>query len=415
MLKADTTRLLLLATTLAIGGCSFGPRALEKTHGPFAAATVRVDEEQFLRNIVRLRYVETPQSLEVNSIASQYELDLGAEARPFFSTEATGDLFKSFTTILPFASVSGANRPTITMAPSDDGLAVRQFLTPISLETLVFLTQSGWPVSDVMRIWVDRLNGVPNWMPASGLTRNVLPDFERFRVACDLLQSAQDQELLSLHSEDRFVELSGPLEKEAITASALVEAAKNGLEYRPKGDGKTWMLTKKEKGLVLVVNPTGRGNIVVQELVRSLNLKPDQDRYELSAATGVADPAKNPTQPSTALRLTPRSSAQALFFLANGVDVPSKHLECGLVKQPEGPPPSAATEGVFRVHSCKGSKHRPPACAYLAIWHRDHWFYIDDRDQESKATLLLMLQLRRLDFQRQQIGSVPALTLPVGR
>ncbi|WP_204249728.1 hypothetical protein [Gemmata sp. SH-PL17] len=49
------------------------------------------------------------------------------------------------------------------------------------------------------------------------------------------------------------------------------------------------------------------------------------------------------------------------------------------------------------------------------MWYRDHWFYIDDRDLESKSTLLLMLQLRRLDFQRQRIGNVPALTLPVGR
>jgi hypothetical protein len=49
------------------------------------------------------------------------------------------------------------------------------------------------------------------------------------------------------------------------------------------------------------------------------------------------------------------------------------------------------------------------------VWYRDHWFYIDDRDQETKATLVLMLQLRRLDFQRQKIGTVPALTLPVGR
>jgi hypothetical protein len=32
-----------------------------------------------------------------------------------------------------------------------------------------------------------------------------------------------------------------------------------------------------------------------------------------------------------------------------------------------------------------------------------------------KATLLLMLPLRRLDFERQHLGGVPALTLPVGR
>lgn len=407
--------LLVQVVALACGGCAFGPRALEKTHGPFADAALRVDEEQFLKNIVRLRYVESPLALDVNSIASQYELDLGAEARPFFSTEATGDLFRSFTRVLPFASVSGANRPTISMAPSDDASAVRQFLTPISMDTLIFLAQSGWPVSSVVRIWVDRLNGIPNWMGGSGPPRGLAPDFERFQAACELLQTAQDLELLSVQAEDRHIEMGGRLGKEAVTAAALVEAAKNGFEYRTPDEGKTWSLTKKERHLVLVVNPAGRDHPVLHELVRALNLMPNQDRYELAPATGLIDPAKNLVAPSAALRFTPRSSAQAHFFLANGVEVPPEHLACGLVRQPEGSSSTSATTGVFRVYSCKGHKHRPPPCAYLAVRYRDHWFYIDDRDQETKATLFLMLQLRRLDFRRQQIGSVPALTLPLGR
>ena len=409
-------RLITILAVMVVHGCSFGPRALEKTHGPFSAAAVLVDEEQFLKNIVRLRYIESPLNLEVNSIASQYELEMSAEARPFFGTEATtSDLFRSFSTILPFVGVSGANRPTISMSPTDDGTAVRQFLTPISTDTLVFLTQAGWPISTVVRIWVDRLNGIPNWMPPSGPPRNVAPDFERFRAASELMQVAQDQELMTVHVDDQFVEFGGPIAREAITAAAMVEAAKNGFEYRPKGDGKTWVLAKKERRLVLEVNPAGRDNPIIHELVKALHLKPNQDRYELSSAFGVIDPAKNPTPPSGSLRFTPRSSAQALFFLANGVDVPEEHLARGIVRLPGGALTLDATEGVFRVHSCKGNKHRPPACAYLAVWYRDHWFYIEDSDQETKATLFLMLHLRRLDFRRQQVGSEPTLTLPVGR
>lgn len=39
----------------------------------------------------------------------------------------------------------------------------------------------------------------------------------------------------------------------------------------------------------------------------------------------------------------------------------------------------------------------------------------EDRDHDSKATLFLMSQLRQLDFKRQQIGTLPALTLNVGK
>jgi hypothetical protein len=119
----------LAVSAVLAAGCSFGPKAIERTHGKYGAAVQRVEEEQFLKNVVRLRYVEAPRNLDVAAIAAQYELSAGAEARPFFSTEATGDLFRSFTTILPFASVGGANRPTVSLDPQDDASTVRQFLT----------------------------------------------------------------------------------------------------------------------------------------------------------------------------------------------------------------------------------------------------------------------------------------------
>src|SRR5262249_49476135 len=160
--------------------------------------------------------------------------------------------------------------------------------------------------------------------------------------ACELLQAAQDQELLSVHAEDRTIEMSGPLDKETVTGAAVVEAAKSGFEYRLRDDGKTWVLVKRERKLVLGVNPAGQGSPVVLELTELLNLKPGQDRYEILTATGVPDPGRNPTEPSAALRLAPRSSAQALFFLANGVEIPPEHVACGLVRQPMGQEPTEA-------------------------------------------------------------------------
>ena len=69
------------------------------------------------------------------------------------------------------------------------------------------------------------------------------------------------------------------------------------------------------------------------------------------------------------------------------------------------------TRGLFEVHACKG--HKPPPTAYVAIKNRGYWYYIDDRDQASKSTLTLVLQLSRLDFGTQK-ATGPILTLPVG-
>jgi hypothetical protein len=316
---------------------------------------------------------------------------------------------------LPFFGTSVANRPTVSMVPQDDGTTVRQFMTPISFETIKVLVQSGWPVSSVMRIWVDRINGVPNFMPPSGPVRAAPPDYARFLRVCEIMQHAQDAEWLSVVADERAVQIGGAIPADKVTSTAMIEAARNQLELRPKDDGREWALVRLELKLFLRINPSGRGQPDIDELIQLLHLKPGLEAYELQIAGGVSDPEKNPAEPSATIRLTPRSIAQAYFYLANGVEVPACDIQSGKVRLPEGADPLEYTDGIFRVHCCRGHAHKRPPCAFVAIHHRDHWFYVDDRDQLTKSTFVLMMQLRRLDFKRQEISSVPSLTLPVGR
>ena len=111
---------------------------------------------------------------------------------------------------------------------------------------------------------------------------------------------------------------------------------------------------------MLKVNPAGRGRPKLAELATLLNLKPGEERYELVVAAGVPDPAKNPTEPVAALRVTPLSTAQALFFLANGVEIPPEHPACQLVRlSADGADPAGATRRVFRVHCPAGHERKP--------------------------------------------------------
>jgi hypothetical protein len=70
------------------------------------------------------------------------------------------------------------------------------------------------------------------------------------------------------------------------------------------------------------------------------------------------------------------------------------------------------TDGLFAVHACTG--HKPPNTGCVAVKHRGYRYFIDDRDQASKATLTLVLGISRLDFARIQ-PAAPFLKLPVGR
>ena len=267
-------------------GCAFGPRVLEKTHGRYQESVRQVDEEQLLRNIVHLRYSEVPLALNVSSIATQYELAGAAEARPFFLAPNPSNskiMFRTFTSILPDLSVSGANRPTITLVPGDNSETIQRFLTPVPMETLLFLTETSWPVAVIFRLWVERLNGVPNAVTASGPARGVISDYQRFRRLAELFQYAQDHEMASIRSELRDTPLSGPIPAGSVTAATVVEAAKAGMEYRPSDDGPTWTLIRKQNKMMIRVNPEAIDSPEMEEMTRLMNLRPGQLYYDSSS------------------------------------------------------------------------------------------------------------------------------------
>jgi hypothetical protein len=405
---------------LSADGCSLGPKELHQSHGAYNESVRRVDEEQLLRNIIHMRYNEAPSRLDVSAIAAQYELTAQAEARPFFlapNPSNSNVIFKTFTAILPDAQVTGANRPTISFTPADDGDGIRRFLTVIPLETLTFLAQTSWPVSTVLRLWVERVNGVPNADTASGPPRHLIPDFARFQRIAELCQEVQDRRLILLHSEQRTTTVGGPIPREAVTASALLEAAKSDMEYRPRADG-LWELFRKQRVLVLEVTSEGERSAEVAELLRLLHLQPGRRIYDVVTRSGGGpDPQREPIPTLDQLQIVPRSTAQVYFYMANGVEVPDEHLKKGLAVAPVDDSGVVfdlreVTRGLFEVHASKC--HKAPANAYLAVHYRGYWFWIDDSDDASKASFALILQLSRLDLARQRPGG-PALTLPVGR
>jgi hypothetical protein len=407
-----------LALFAGAGGCTFGPKMLEQTHSRYNQSIRHVYEEQLLENIIRCRYNESPFKLSVSSIAAQYELSGGGEARPFFvAPNSSNGIFKTFTSVLPDVTVGGANRPTITLIPSGSD-AIRRFLTPIAPETLVYLGSTCWPISTVLRLYAERVNGVPNAPSASGPQRDFAPDFARFQRVAYLVQMAQDLNLAVLSAADRPTALGAPIAAASVTSAAAVEAAKNGLEYQPSGDGRSWVLVRKERRLVLELNPGDLDHPVTRELMSLLNLQAGERTFEIVGSGDVADPIKFPRPPSRELRITPRSTAQVFFYLANGIDVPDEHVTTGLVPLTLAPDGTtfdmrSITDGLFHVFTC--AERKPPPTAYVAVKYRGYWYYIDDTDQASKTTFALVLQLARIDLGAQEPTGGPFLTLPVGR
>lgn len=411
---------ILLVWSLAAGasGCSLGPRALERTRLPYNEAVKVTTEEQLLLNIVRLRYTDSPSSLGVTTIAAQFELQRNLQLTPFFAAagSGSGNDIRSFSNLLPQAQLNTADRPTISLTPLDDGEFTRRLFTPLSLDGTIYLAKTTWPIATVFRLYLENMNWVPNAQLASGPTPKQVSPFADFLRGIEAMQVLQVRGQIVFGTEERSEKLSGPLPAAAITARDVVEAAKNGHEYRPDVKGDTWSLVKRGQFPVLHVDPQALALPETLEFVRTFRLKPGLTKYDVTVETLNPFPSTYPAEGVTNLDLETRSLLQALYFVSHGVDIPPEHVERSLARMTLDDNGQVfdwqeVMHGLFRVCWAKGPK-RPP-CAHVAVQYQGYWFYIDETDQDTKTTFSLLMELSRLEL-TAKTGVGPLLTLPLG-
>ena len=150
-------KLWLVLVVFAASGCdSFGPKSLTGTHSLYNQAIVTSLNEQFLQNLVRLRYRDPPYFVEVSSVTASLRFEAVVGLDVTLSTGGGGD------PVGPSTGVVYSTTPTITYTPLRGEDFLRNLLTPISLESFFVLTQSGWSVSRVFGICVEQINDLEN-------------------------------------------------------------------------------------------------------------------------------------------------------------------------------------------------------------------------------------------------------------
>ncbi|MFO0841824.1 MAG: hypothetical protein U0797_05410 [Gemmataceae bacterium] len=371
-------------------------------------------EEQMLLNIVRLRYTDSPSSLGVTAITDQKEKSHSLKLVPFFA--ASGDANpRPFSTLLPQVEVNGAERPVLTMTPLDDQEFTRKLFTPLPLEGLAYLSRTTWPISVVFRLWLENLNWVSNAETASGPTPAVPPVYEEFLRGMQALQRLQDERKVAFFNEEREETLAEDVPADGVSGRDALEAAKAGLLYRKDAKTGKWALVKKQPQPVLKVRPDSLADPDVQELCRAFSLEVGRASYDLQ--TEKVDPylSNKPPRGLTVLDMESRSLLQVLYFVAHGVEVPPCHLAEGLAKatlEPDGTvfDWQRVLGGLFLVRS--GCGKRPPPEAHVAVHYLGHWFWIDERDNDTKSTFSLLIEMSRLDLQNKT--AAPLLTIPIG-
>jgi hypothetical protein len=407
----------VLTPLVLSGGCSFGPRALPPDRIRYNEAVKTSGEEQLLLNIVRLRYTDTPSSLSVTSLADQYEFTRNLGLTPFFTSAAAGQAFGGYrSTVLPQVSLTGTTRPTLTYSPQDDQDFTRRLFTPISLESVATLSKTTWPTATVFRLWLENMNWVSNAETASGPTPRDPPEYAEFLTGVQALQRLTDRKQATIFLDEQDDPIGDELPPEKVTADAVVRAAQAGFEYRKEKSG-NWRVVRKKQQPILRINEAAKADPDFLTVCQVFRLDPKRTSFDFTTAK--IDPflKGTPKEGLEKLDLETRSLLQVLFFVAHGVDVPPPHISGGEAPLTFGADGQAfdwqqVLGGLFKV--CWTDGKRPPATAHVAVRYKGYWFYIDERDRDTKATFALLMELSRLQLSTDKSGNAPILTLPLG-
>ena len=252
------------------------------------------------------------------------------------------------------------DRPTITYVPLTGEKFLRGLLTPIEPKNIFFMIQSGYAADFILGLTVESLNGVRNRSTVAGSTFDAEPDFIR---VLELLREVQAAGAVGTRVE----------EDKGKKSTAV-------LFFR--GDDETPDILAKEA-----------------EIRRLLKLPEGQQKYILSYS-----PMRGA---DNELAVTSRSMLQIIAAFASYMDVPEAHL-----KDHSAIPMASATQPTtrrdpVRIHS--GDKK--PAHAFAAVYYREHWYWVEDSDWQTKRALTAVMFFFTLTESSGE-EKLPLITIP---
>ena len=334
-----------------------GPQVLSTGRPLYNIAVQETESQQLLLNIVRQRYNDPILFLDLTSISSTY------------TWEASAGLLGNSIGAGP-DSYGGAlggrvsESPFITYAPNTGKKFVQQMLTPLDLRTVTLIVQAGWSIERVLLIVGESINHLRNNPAATDPESGYL----KFQEVADSLRTLQKNGDLSLGV--------GSVKK--------------------KGD-------KPELSLLVAADAVNSAPYL--SFCKSISVSCDGRPLLLRQAIGTSSDGET-------MSLATRSLNSAMYFLAQGVEVPQADVtdrvagpntNSGLLGKP------GSDERLFRVNSSAEEPER----AAVKVHYRNTWFFIEDNDADSKTTFALVSMLVML--QSGDTSKVtPLITLPAG-
>ncbi|RTL12017.1 MAG: hypothetical protein EKK54_05010 [Neisseriaceae bacterium] len=165
--------------TLMTACSTTGLGQVPKTRENYNKAIDTSENEQFLLNIVRMHYGNSPYFVGVDSVTTQSTLRTKLEAQMF--TDRNAVMAGPFWNIAP--TIEFTEAPTITYTPLQGTKYVSGMMTPLTLDRIGMLQSSGWDLPTVLKLSINRIGVLNN----SEVSRHVVdggssdnPEFSNF-------------------------------------------------------------------------------------------------------------------------------------------------------------------------------------------------------------------------------------------
>jgi hypothetical protein len=338
-------------SALLLTGCaSVGPPTVVRDRFDYVTAISDSWKRQTLLNLLKVRYADAPVFMDITSVISAYSVQGDISIRGQITPLGrAGDTFAG-------AGAAGqySDKPTITYQPLSGDKFARSLMTPIPVTGILSLIQAGYPADLVLRICVNSINGLENEFGGAGNPRAGSP---KFRELMTLMRQSQ---------------------------------AAGGAGFRTKA-------TKDAQNVVMFFRPSSAEAEPPGRSIREL-LGLDPATREFTVVYGSFP------EPDAQIAILTRSILQVMIDLASQIDVPAADIAEGRVYSPQR---TLEQERMFPPLVAVHTGASPPEGAHVAVRYRDQWFWIDDRDQQSKRTLTFLMMTFSLT------EGVPAQAAPV--
>lgn len=391
-----------------ITGCSLGPGVLKSSRLSYNKAVHTSANEELLLNMVRLRYREPMQFLQIGNITSQYSYSTD------LSLKGSIPLLGSAIDVLTAnGSVARSEKPTISYKPLEGKQFVNRVLEETNLNTFLLLIRGGWNIERVSRILVDSVGELTNYPKYSSYG-----DFVKLMQLWDKLQDRGDLVFTYLPGKNRIIADSIP--KSQVVLENLVTASQQGYSIKPSGNGQ-YQLTK-----------TGPAKLVMKVIYRSqteadqadtlLGVKPQHtitsdggllEHIEFTDTLLSAESQVTHKGSLVKLPLVLRSFSKQLFALSRSIKMPEKDqamVKTHLNSKGESIDVRKALSSLINIKT--SSSILKPDNALVAVDYRGAWFYIDKNDGKSLSTFAMLTLLYSLQAGEEESG--PVLTIPIG-